>query len=239
MTYDNLKTALRQAADPTLEAYQRRIISDSGYPMYCIRMPALRKLARECAKEDLDSILNAAAWDTYEEVLVLGLAVAYEKICIKEKLPKLWRVLPMLDSWAMTDSISPTIRPHPSEQQLLWDFAVRCLESDAQYTRRFGIVILLNHFMTEQWIPMAEQRVAEIYDERYYVQMAQAWLLAEMAVSQPERVFSLLEQRKLSLFVHNMTIRKMRESFRIPQEQKQRAAMLRRKEQKDAKDYGN
>lgn len=230
MTYDKLKTALTQAADPTMEAYQRKIISDSNYPMYCIRMPVLRKLAWECAKENLDALLNAAAWNTYEEVLVLGLAVAYEKISLEDKLPKLWRLLPKLDSWAMTDSISPTIRPQPSEAQLLWNFALRCMESDEQYIRRFGIVILLNHFMAEPWILPAEQKVAEIHDERYYVQMAQAWLFAEIAVSQPERVLSLLEQGELSVFVHNMTIRKMRESFRIPPEQKQMAALLRRKE---------
>lgn len=230
MTYDELKNALTRMADPTMEVYQRKIISDSDYPMLCIRMPALRKLARQCAQGALDKLLHDAAWGTYEEVLVLGLAVAYEKVPLENRLEKLWNLLPKLDSWAMTDSIVPTIHFQPGEAQSLWDFALRCLESDGEYTRRFAVVIFLNHFMTDAWIPQVAQRVAEIHDERYYVQMAQAWLFAEMAVSRPELVSGLLEQGKLDLFVHNMTIRKMRESFRIPPELKQTAAGLRRKE---------
>lgn len=230
MTYDALKNALCQAADPTVQSYQRTIISDSNYPMHCIRMPVLRKLARQCAREGLDNLLANAQWQTYEEVLVLGLAVAYEKVPLGDKLEKLWIVLAKMDSWAMTDSVAPTIRFQPQEAQIVWDFALRCLESEAEYTRRFGIVILLNHFMTDSWIPLMEQQVTEIRDRRYYVQMAQSWLLAEMAVYQPERVLALLQQGKLDRFVHNMTIRKMRESFRISQEQKQTAQLLRRKE---------
>lgn len=230
MTRDELKIALIQAADPTMEAYQRKVVSDSHYPMYCIRMLVLRRLAKQCAKGELDTLLAEAAWESYEEVLVLGLAVAYEKIPLGDKLAKLWKLLPKIDSWGMTDSIVPTLRPQPQEARILWDFAVACLTQEAEYTRRFGIVIFLNHFLTAQWIPMVEEQVAAIQDDRYYVQMAQAWLLAEMAVTQPERVTRILKQGKLHLFVHNMTIRKMRESYRIPREQKQAAALLRRKE---------
>ena len=230
MSHDELKNTLSRMADPTMEAYQRKVVSDSNYPMYCVRMPVLRKLAKQCAKGELDTLLADAAWESYEEVLVLGLAVAYEDVPLEDKLTKLWKLLPRLDSWAMTDSIVPTIRFQAGEAQSLWDFALRCLESNEEYIRRFGIVIFLNHFLTTQWIPMVEEQVAAIQDDRYYVQMARAWLLAEMAVTQPERVMRILKQGELDLFVHNMTIRKMRESYRISREQKQAAALLRRKE---------
>lgn len=63
--------------------------------------------------------------------------------------------------------------------------------------------------------------------------MARAWLLAEMAVHDPEWVFSILEDRVLDVFTHSMTIRKIRESFRITDDQKAAAAALRRKEEKN------
>ena len=239
MTYEGLTAALRDLADPTLEAYQKKIVSDTGYPMFCIRMPALRKLAKRCAQQNLDNLLTQARWSSYEEVLAFGLAVAYEKVPLDRKLEKLWSILPRLDSWAMTDTIAPTLKVTDAERPVLWEFAGRCMDSPEEYILRFGIVLLLDHFLTGEWIPRVEKQVRAVSDERYYVQMAAAWLWAEMAVYEPERVIGLLQTGELDRFTHNMTIRKMRESYRISQNEKERALALRRKEYNYAQDHGN
>lgn len=230
MNYDALKRALENASDPTLISYQLKIVSDSRYPMYYIRMPVLRKIAKKCAAKDVDKLLADAQYTYYEEVLVLGLAVAYETVPLQVKLTKLRQILPKFDSWAMTDCVVPTLRVQDRDKKALWDFAIRCLDDEAEYTRRFGIVIMLNYFLSPEWFSAVEERITALRDERYYVRMAAAWLLAEMAVHDSQRVISLLQQKKLDQFTHNMTIRKMRESFRISSNDKQVVAALRRKE---------
>lgn len=112
----------------------------------------------------------------------------------------------------------------------MWDFALECLETDGEFSRRFGIVLMLRYFLIEPYISLVVQRVTALRDTRYYVRMACAWLLAELAVSQPQRVLDILESHNLDIFTHNMTIRKMRESYRVTEEYKAAALPLRRKE---------
>ena len=232
MTYDALITALDAMADPTVAPYQNMVISDTGYPMKYIRVPVLRKLAKELAQDEWKTLLAQARFESFEEVLVFGLAIAYAKGPFADKQEHLRRILPLLDSWALTDSIVPTLRIGSQDMETVWAFTKECLESDLEYTVRFGIVMILNYFLTPEWIPLAEQCLVEIRDERYYVRMAISWCFVEMAVRDFVRVRSVLQSGVLDLFTHNMTIRKMRESYRILPEQKAAAAALKRKEQK-------
>lgn len=232
MTHQELIARLDALADPTVAAYQNTVISDTGYPMRCIRMPAVRKLAREAAKGDWRVLMDDARFETYEEMLVLGLAIAYAKVPFVDKLAYLRRLLPKLDSWGLTDSIVPTLKIREPEREAAWAFTLECLADEKEYTIRFGIILLLDYFLTPEKIPQTAQLLTAIRDERYYVHMAVAWCLAEMAVHDYDRVETILKSDALDTFTHNMTIRKMGESYRITPEQKAAVKALRRKERK-------
>lgn len=233
MTKQEFIAALREMADPSLEAYQKKIVSDTKYPMLCIRVPRMRALAKEAAKGEWREILEGCGWHTYEEVLTAGLITPYAKIPLEEKFSILENtVIPRLDSWAMTDTIVPTLKIKEAELPRAWEFANRCLEKAPEYTRRFGIVMMMDYFLTPEYIPQVAEKMTMLRDERYYVRMAAAWLLAEMAVHDCGRVMDILRSGVLDEFTHNMTIRKMRESYRISQDMKTAAAALKRKEAK-------
>lgn len=219
---DPLMEKLLSEAEPAFALFQKRVVSDTHYPILGIRMPILRRLARQIQPQ----------WDGYvyfEQILLSGLSIAYAKMPMEEKLDRMWALLPKLDSWAMTDSIVPTLRPSPEELPALWDFALKCIAGEDTYTVRFGVVILLDHFLTDDHLPQVADILCNIRDKRYYVQMAVAWCLAEMAVYDSERVKAILESGCLDTFIHNKTIQKMRESYRITKEQKAAVGLLRRK----------
>ena len=230
MNHTQLIAALDTMADPTVAPYQNKIVSDTGYPMRCVRVPELRKLAKQAAKGDWRQLLADARWETYEEVLVIGLAIAYAKGTFQEKTDALTRLLPHLDSWALTDSIVPTLKLKPDEREQGWDFAMDCLKSDREYTIRFGIIMLLVYYLTPQDIKRTAKILTAIRDDRYYVRMAAAWCLAELGTHDYSLAEEILKAGVLDTFTHNMTIRKLRESYRITPEQKAAAAALRRKE---------
>ncbi len=232
MTRVELLRRLDAMGDPTVGPYMHKIISDTGYPMRCIRMAPLRFLAKDAAKGDWRNLLSESRFETYEEVMVLGLAVACAQIPFKEKMEPLRELLPFLDSWALTDSIVSTLVLRAPDRQIAWEFAMECLESSLEYTVRFGVVMLMGYYLREDTVEKVAQRLVEIHDARYYVRMAVAWCFAEMAVNRSDLVLEILEEEKLDLFTHNMTIRKIRESYRISPEVKAAAAALRRKESK-------
>ena len=228
---EKILCSLCDAAEERTRAFNQRIISDTGYPILGVKMPVMRRLAKKAAPQWRE-LLSQARFESYEETVTVGLALAYGKQPLGDKLDALRQLLPRLDSWGMTDTIVPTLKVRPEDLGTAWDFAGECLDSDLEYTVRFGIIMMLDYFLIAQYIPQVVERIVEIRDRRYYVQMAAAWLLAELGTQDFERVMQALRDGTLDVFTHNMTIRKMRESYRITPEQKQAAAALNRKEEK-------
>ena len=226
MTLQQMRASLLEAAEPKVEKYMKTVVSDTRYPMLFVPMKPLRRIAGEAAKGDWLS-LTEGPFGYYEEVLCAGLAVAYAKAPLAQRLDGLRRMLPHFDSWAMTDSVLPTLQFAREERPLLWDFAMECLAGKGEYTVRSGVVILLRFFSGEA--DRVTRVLRGIRDERYYVQMAVAWCFAEIAVDHYEVVEKVLETGELPLFIHNKTIQKMRESDRISAEKKEAAKLLRRK----------
>lgn len=231
MTHNEMMNALISASDPGYGAYQRKIICDSAYPMLCVRMPVLRKIAKD-AVDDWVYLAENCTFSCYEEIMAICLAVACGDAPLAKRLSVLKPLVERLDSWGLTDSIVPTLAVKPGERRIAWDFAVECIRSEREYVRRFGIVMLLHFFLVSEYLDAVEEVLLSVGDNRYYVRMACAWLLSEMAVVDWQRVKVLLTDGIPDRFVHNMTIRKIRESLRISTAVKAEAAALRRKEEK-------
>lgn len=229
MDYAQILVSLTGAAEPAYATFQKRIVSDTGYPILGVRMPTLRKIAKQAAAGEWQNILSIASLDSYEEVMVIGLMIACAPARLSNKIPYLRDFLPELDSWALTDSIAPTLKATAEEQGLLWEFACQCLAHQDTYTVRFGIVLMLRFFLTEDRIPGVMQCLTAIRDERYYVNMALAWCFAEIAAHDRKKVEELLKSDLLNDFVHQKTIQKIRESYRFTDEEKAAFGLLRRK----------
>lgn len=185
MHADRLREHLNALVDTTVLPYQNAVITDTHYPILGIRMGPLRALARQIAREDWQSLLRPVSFETYEQALVTGLAVAYAPVPFWQKAQALRTLLPHLDSWAMTDSIVPTLKPRREELEQVRRFALACLAAPEEYTVRFGVILLLDYFLTPGETDWTARQLTAIRDERYYVRMAVAWCLAEMAVHAP------------------------------------------------------
>ena len=78
----------------------------------------------------------------------------------------------------------------------------------------------MNHFLDGDFREELLQIPASVKSEEYYVNMMIAWFFATALAKQWEPTVKYLENRSLSAWVHNKTIQKARESFRITAEQK-------------------
>ena len=183
-----------------------------------VRTPALRQLAKELARTtDTTPFLGTLPHFYLEEN---GLhAFLIEQIrdfdrCMEE----LERFLPFVDNWATCDSLSPGVfrkrRAELRERIRFW------IASDRTYTIRFGVRMLMDHFLDGEFDPAYPGWVAGIRSEEYYVNMMRAWYFATALAKQYEAVLPILEERRLDPWTHNKTIRKAIESYRVPAERK-------------------
>lgn len=183
-----------------------------------VRTPALRKFAKEVAKmPEAEEFLQKLPHTYYEENNLHGFLL--EPIKDYEKCVNAVDVfLPYVDNWATCDMMTPkAFKKHPEE--LLVQIR-RWLSAEDTYTVRFAIRMLMNFYLDEQFTPEYPRMVADVESEEYYINMMIAWYFATALAKQYDAVIPYLEKRQLPLWIHNKTIQKAIESYRITNEQK-------------------
>lgn len=184
-----------------------------------VRTPALRSFAKQLAKrEDLSDFLNDLPHLYFDEDQLHAFIISEIKdydTCMAE----LEKFLPHVDNWATCDQMSPKVFKKHKEELLVkireW------IASDKPYTVRFGIGMLMQHFLDEDFDPAYPELAAGIRSEEYYVKMMIAWYFATALAKQYETVLPYIENQRLDAWTHNKAIQKAVESYRITPEQKE------------------
>ena len=88
--------------------------------------------------------------------------------------------------------------------------------------------MLMNHYLDENFKEEYLTLPSTIKSEEYYVNMALAWFYATALAKQWDATIPYLIEQRLPLWVHNKTLQKSRESFRITAEQKAYLKTLKR-----------
>ena len=191
-----------------------------------VRTPALRAMAKRVVKRKdvgafLDDLPHAYFDENQLHAFIISELRDYEA-CLQE----VERFLPYVDNWATCDQMSPKVfKKHRAE---LIDPIKRWISSDATYTLRFGVGMLMEHYLDDDWVGMLMEHyldddfdpayldmVAAVRSEEYYVRMMVAWYFATALAKQYDATISYLEERRLEPWVHNKTIQKAIESRRI------------------------
>ena len=183
-----------------------------------VRTPELRKYAKELlAREDVTEFLDDLPHAYFDENQLHAFILSAGKdftLCMNE----INRFLPFVDNWATCDQMSPKIfKKHRKE---LADQIKKWIHSDQTYVTRFGIGMLMEHFLDEDFDPAYPEMVALIRSEEYYVNMMIAWYFATALAKQYETILPYIEEKRLDPWTHNKAIQKAIESYRITAEQK-------------------
>lgn len=182
------------------------------------RTPALRKLARTLrGTEEAERFLSCLPHALHEENLLHALLLNelrdYAR-CLRET----ERFLPFVDNWAVCDALRP--KCFAKHRRELLEPIRRWLASGETYTLRFGLEMLMTHYLDEDFSPDYLDWAAALRSEEYYVNMMIAWYFATALARQYEAALPYLSERRLDPWTHNKTIRKAVESYRISDEQK-------------------
>ena len=219
--YDRIKAQLIDLAqgNESYTAFNRRIVN-TKMPVIGVRVPDLRRLAKELAGEmsaaDISRLL-AAPSNLYEYVLLCGLLINRAKISDEEAIRLTRQYLPCVDSWAHIDVFVEKKRRFAGE--VWWDFALECLQNEDEFTVRYGVISLMTNFLDEAHIDQVFAALRNVKHDGYYVKMALAWLYATTAVHFFDLTLAELENEHIDAWTRNKAYQKMRESRRFTPEQ--------------------
>ena len=191
-----------------------------------VRVPLLRTIARSFAKEEAASqrFLSHLPHSYYEEDMLHGMLISLVKD-YDRCLDLTDRFLPYVDNWAVCDTLSPKVFAKHKAQLL--ENILRWSSSSHTYTCRFGLRMLMTHFLDDSFSADFLEIPAAIHSEEYYVKMMVAWFFATALAKQCEATLPYLENRQLDPWTHRKTIQKAIESYRIPPERKDYLRTLR------------
>ena len=191
-----------------------------------VRVPVLRKFASEFSKTpECAAFLESLPHEYYDENLLHSVILEKRKD-YDECMEKVERFLPFVDNWAVCDTLRPKIFAKHREE--LIGKVKEWIASEKTYTCRFGIDMLMTHYLDGFFRPEYLEFPAQVRSEEYYVRMMVAWYYATALAKQWDSTIPYLEKHRLPDWTHNKTIQKAVESYRITPEQKAYLKALRK-----------
>ena len=219
MINKEIRDELFRLQDTKYRDFQVKLIpGKTADDMIGVRTPDLRKYAKQLAKrQDVNVFLNTLPHQYFDEdqlhAFILCEMKDYDQ-CIE----KVSAFLPYVDNWATCDQMSPKIfKKHKDELLIKIEEWISLKET---YTVRFGIGMLMEHFLDEDFDIRYPEKISKIRSEEYYVNMMIAWYFATALAKQYDTILPFIEDKKLSAWTHNKAIQKSVESYRITDEQK-------------------
>lgn len=227
--------------DEGYRAFQSKLMPTVGLEAFAgVRTAALRKIAKQLRKRgDARDFLRALPHRLFDENQVHAFAIGLERD-YDAAVEELDRFLPFVDNWATCDQLSVKVLGGRPEQTL--QKAREWMASSHCCTIRFGTGVLMRLYLDDLFRPellslVAATRMPSTADgpasdaDVYYVDMMRAWCFAEALVKQPEASLPYFEQvgdaALLDEWTRRKAIQKAIESFRVPDELKDRLRTLR------------
>lgn len=213
---------LHELAESDYKRFNERLIP-TNYEISGIRMPALKKLAKELSADpDVKNYLEGAEYTTYEHILLYGLVLGQlKKTPVETIFHYLDPLILRFDNWAHVDTIISALKIFGKYQDETLAHFLPLKTHEGEFTKRVFVIVLMDFFMDEAHIDTALKHLPEVPQGQYYVDMAIAWAISVGLVKFGNETFPLLEQRVFSKFVHNKAIQKACESYRITPEMKE------------------
>ena len=219
--HDRIKAQLTDLAqgNESYAAFNKRIVN-TKMPVIGVRVPDLRRFARELAPDmsaaDISKLLTAKN-KSFDYVLLCGLLITHARLDDQTAINLTKQYLPHVDSWAHIDTFVEKKRRFAGD--IWWDFALECLQSEAEFTVRYGVISLMTNFLDEAHIDQVFAALRNVKHDGYYVKMALAWLYATTAIHFFDLTLAELENEHTDAWTRNKAYQKMRESRRFTPEQ--------------------
>lgn len=208
--------ALRDEAYATFQAKLTPTVDESLF--IGVRVPEVRKLAKEIkGKPIAATFLQELPHKYYDENMLHGLLIS-EMQDYDKTIEATDRFLPFVDNWAVCDIMSPKI--FKKHKPMLIAKIREWVKSSETYTIRFGIEMLMSHFLDDDFMPEFLEISATVRSNEYYVNMMIAWFFATALAKQWNSTIPYLENNRLDRWTHNKTVQKAIESYRITDDKK-------------------
>lgn len=224
MTETALQEWLRTNAEPQLATFNARLLPHCKREILGIRVPKLRELAKELAKEWPNI---PPLGKTQEETLLYCYIIGHLKVPFSQLLKLITDFLPEIDNWAICDALCTVLKTFKRYDREGFEFLFPLCSSGNPYDQRFAIVMFLTHYVRSAYIDRILDILIHIEPRDYYVKMAVGWALSSCYVKYPEKTEDALCHARMNREARQCAIQKILESRHTDDLQRQRILRIR------------
>lgn len=228
--YNSFLEYLKSKADIGYKNFHSSLVPDADKEKILgVRMPVMREMGRQIAKGNARDFLLVSQNGCYEERMLRGIVTGLIKpsgfddfVALVDDFVK------VIDNWAICDCFCTGLKQIKKYKQEFFVYIQRYIDSDNVWIKRAGLVIMLGHYLEDEYIDSVLKRCDSIKSDFYYVRMAQAWLVTTALAKCCEQTMAYIHNNSLDDFTFNKAVQKCVESRRIDDKTKQYLKSLKR-----------
>lgn len=219
----NIREYLEQNIDKEYLKFQSSLNVSN---MLGVRSPKLLEIAKYAIKDNsyIDFINEEHKYHEENIIHMYILSLIKNKEFVHKELD---RIVPKIDNWAFCDSLNK-LKIIDKNREYFYDLIEKYKKSNKEFEIRFVIIMLLSHYICDNYIDDILKIIEEVNNSYYYTKMAIAWLLCELMIKYRDKLLNYLKESNLDDFTINKGIQKMRESFRVSDSDKEYLLKFRR-----------
>lgn len=225
---NKVKDSLLALKDDTYKDFSKSLNPTSS-AMLGVRIPLLRKLAKEIVKDNPIYFLENNPLDSFELMQLQAMVIGYLKLDIDVVLKYLCEFIPKVRDWSVNDTLCQTFKIAKSYQEEVFSFLTTYFNSYKEFELRVVVVMMLCHFINSDYVYKVLEFIDNTEHDGYYYKMGAAWCLQVVMVKFPDICYHYLLNNHLDDWTFNKAISKMIESYRISSDMKDKIRLLKRK----------
>ena len=182
-----------------------------------VRLPILKKYAKELDNKDREEFSNSLPHQYHEENILHAFILSNIKD-YSEFVKRVDAFLPFVTNWSVCDTIcNKHLYKHLDsliKEVYVW------LKSKEIYRVRYAVKCLMNYYLGDEFKEEHLLKVEEFKLDGYYVKMMVAWYLATGLAKNYDSFIKAIEEKRFDKITHNKAIQKAVESYRVSEEHK-------------------
>lgn len=223
MITNEIKLLLKEHSDEKYQKFNQKLLPGVDN-ILGVNMPTIRKIAKRYYNDEkIYEYIENLDSNIHEEMMIKGLLIAQGKI--DNRIYYVEEYAKEISNWSICDSFCASLKQLDDSY---YQLAIKFLKSHPEFHQRFGFVLILNHFINDDYINEIFELIESSKTNGYYSMMASAWLLSMIYIKYPQDTIVFLENSKQDKILINKAIQKIRESLQVDKEAKEMLKQYRR-----------
>lgn len=185
-----------------------------------VQIPKIRKFCKHLTEEEKIYYLDNYNKEYLEEVILMGLIICDLKCDVNRILSYTKEYVKLIDNWCSCDIFCSSFHITKQNKEIVFKFLKDYLKSADEYYIRFGLVMLLNYYICDEYIEDVFKIIDDVRVSKYYDKMALAWLISMIYIKYKNRTIDYLKECNLDKFTYNKSLQKIIESNKVSNEEK-------------------